>query len=131
MPNEGFCGWQFWEMLEGGRAICFDSDSVPFNPIIEIVSTHKYVIKQSALFEFNVSEGRLLVCSLNLKESDPAAVWFKNEILSYIKSDRFRPIDTIDTDTLRTFANTKLIKTAANTNLAFNPNDKTATRRKK
>jgi len=131
MPNEGFCGWQFWEMVEGGKAICFDGDNVPFNPIVEIVSTHKYVVKQAALFELNVAKGRLFVCSLSLKGSDPAAVWFKNEIASYMQSDAFNPKDRVDLDTLRAFANTKVIKTAANTNLAFNPNDKTAVRKKK
>ncbi|MBQ6846212.1 MAG: hypothetical protein IJO61_03690, partial [Oscillospiraceae bacterium] len=131
MPNDGFCGWQFWEMVEGGKAICFDCDKVPFNPIVEIVSTHKYVMKQAALFELNVAGGRLFVCSLNLKDSDPAAAWLKNEIANYMQSDDFNPKDEIEISDLRSFANTKIIKTAANTNLAFNPNDKTAVRKKK
>ena len=131
MPNEGFCGWQFWEMVEGGKAICFDADAVPFNPIIEIVSPHKYVVKQSALFEFNVAGGRLMVCSFNMKDSDPAASWLKSEILNYMNSEEFNPADTIAIENLRAFANTKIIKTAADINLAFNPNDKTAVRKKK
>lgn len=131
MPNEGFCGWQFWEMLEGARAVCFDTESVPFNPIIEIVSTHKYAIKQSALFEFNVSGAKLLVCSLNLKDTDPSAVWLKNEILEYMQSNQFAPVSTIDFNAMHEFADTKLTKTTANTNFAFNPNDKTALRKNK
>jgi len=131
MPNEGFCGWQFWEMLEGGKTICFDNDKVPFSPIVEVVSTHKYVVKQASLFELNAAGGRLMVCGLNMKESDPAASWFKSEILAYMNSDKFNPQNSIDADALRSFASTKVIKTAANNNLAFNPNDKTAVRKKK
>ena len=131
MPNDGFCGWQFWEMIEGGKAISFETDKVPFNPIIEVVSTHKYAIKQAALFEFNVGEGKLLVCSLKLKDSDPAAVWFKNELISYASGDSFNHECTITADELRALTEVKLIKTAANTNLAFNPNDKTAVRKNK
>lgn len=131
MPNEGFCGWQFWEMIEGGKAVCFDNNEVPFNPIVEIVSTHKYVVKQSSLFEFNAAGGRLFVCAFNMKDSDPAAAWLKNEIIKYMQSDAFEPKDEVSLEALRAFANTKVIKTAANTNLAFNPNDKTAVRKKK
>lgn len=50
MPHEGFCSWQFEKMLEGGKAICFETDEVPFNPIIEVASTHKYVIRDEVNF---------------------------------------------------------------------------------
>jgi len=131
MPHDGFCGWEFAKMLEGGNAICFETDEVPFNPVIEVVSTHKYAIRQAALFEFNVGNGRLLVCSFDFKENDPAAIWFKNKLISYAQSDKFEPQDTISTAQLRSLINAKVKKAAANTNLAFNPNDKTAVRKKR
>ena len=62
IPHQGFCSWQFASMLDGGEAVCFESDDVPFNPIIEVVSTHKYVIKKAALFEFSAFNGRCVVC---------------------------------------------------------------------
>ena len=130
MPHEGFCGWQFGKLLEGGEAVCFESDSVPFDPIIEVVSTHKFVIRQSALFEFNALNGRLLVCSLNFTETDPAAVWLKQQIISYAQSEEFEPKHTLDEEQLMALISGKVTKTAENVNLAFNPNDKTATRRK-
>ena len=55
----------------------------------------------------------------------------KNRIISYVKSNKFVPKDTVTIEDINRFASTKLIKTAANTNLAFNPNDKTAVRKKK
>ena len=131
MPHDGFCGWQFARMLEGGNAVCFETDEVPFNPIIEVVSTHKYVIRQAAFFEFNVGKGRLIVCSFDFKDDDPAAMWFKNKLISYAESDNFNPKDTITTAQLRGLINSKVKKAAANTNLAFNPNDKTAVRGRK
>ena len=97
----------------------------------KIVSTHKYVVKQATLFELSVAGGRLFVCAFNMKGSDPAAAWLKNEIIKYMQCDKFEPKDEISLETLREFANTRVIKTAANTNLAFNPNDKTAVRKKK
>lgn len=129
LPHEGFCGWQFAQMLEGGHAVCFESDAVPFHPIIEVVSTHKYVIRQAALFEFRALGGRLLVCSLNLSDNDPAAQWLKGQLIAYAQSDAFDPQDYIDEQQLLALIKTNVKKAAANTNLAFNPNDKTATRK--
>lgn len=131
MPNEGFCGWQFSELMEGGRAVCFETDALPFNPIIEVVATHKFAIRQAALFEFQVMGGRLLVCSLNFKENDPAARWLLNQLILYAQSEEFSPKDSLDAQQLYALANSKVKKAAANTNLAFNPNDKTAVRKKK
>ncbi len=130
IPHEGFCGWQFSDMLEGGEAVCFEAD-VPFNPIVEVVSTHKYAIKQAALFEFKALNGKLLVCSLNLNETDPGAMWLKARLTEYMGSENFNPKDTIDEKGLIALSNSKVVKTAGNTNLAFNPNDKTAMRKKR
>jgi len=130
MPHDGFCGWQFESLLEKGNAVCFECENVPFNPIVEVVSTHKFAIKQSALFEFDALCGKLVVCSFNFNESDPAANWLKNKLVSYMNSDRFNPSDSIDANQLDALINSKVIKVAGNNNMAFNPNDKTAVRKK-
>ena len=131
MPHGGFCSWQFAPMIENGNAVCFETEDVPFNPIIEMVSTHKNVIRESCLFEFEALNGKLLVCSLNIDADDPGAKWFKNEIITYAKSDSFMPKDYIDNDGLDALINTLAVKSEANKNFAFNANDKTATRKNK
>ena len=129
LPHEGFCGWQFVNMLEGGKAVCFKSGDIEFDPIIEVVSTHKYVIRQSALFEFSALNGRLLVCSLNLDQSDPAAKWLRRRLISYALSSEFDPKHYIDEKGLISLAKGRVAKADSNNNLAFNQNDKTATRK--
>ncbi len=129
MPHDGSCGWQFFDMLEKGSAVCFETDLVPFNPIIEVVSSHKNVIRQSVLFEFKALNGKLLVCSLNFSNNTPASKWFKKEILSYVKSNAFCPGDSIDEQALDALVTTLSKKAEANKNFAFNANDKTATRK--
>ena len=130
LPHDGFCGWQFGELLEGGNAVCFESDEVPFNPIVDVASVHKYAIRQSALFEFNVFDGRLLVCSFNFKDKDPGAKWLKAKLVSYAQSEDFNPKDTLDEKQLYALINGKVKKAVANSNFAFNPNDKTSKRKK-
>lgn len=130
MPHDGFCGWQFNKMLENGSAICFENDNVPFEPIIEVASTHKFAIKQSILFEFEILKGKILVCGFNFDETDPGSMWFKSRIISYAGSKEFNPKINISFDTLRLLAGVKVAQTAENTNFAFNQNDITAIRKR-
>lgn len=153
LPHEGFCGWQFRRLLENGNAVCFEDDSVPFDPIIELASTHKYAIREAALFEFRVLNGRLLVCSLcfdnvsrggvsktewgdprihtKFEKDDPAALWLKNRLIAYAQSAEFDPVHYLDEKQLFALTNASFVEAAANTNFALNANDKTAFRRKK
>ena len=129
MPHEGFCGWQFAGMLEGGSAVVLESDRVPFAPAIEVVSTHKYAIRQGALFEFRALNGRLLVCSLRLSPEDPGANWLKGRLAEYMAGESFAPAPMLDEQGLRELAKGKTRKLESNTNFAFNVNDKTAVRK--
>ena len=131
LPHEGFCGWQFRRLMEGAKAVCFENESIPFDPIIEVASSHKYVIRQAALFEYRVGSGRLLVCGLNFSDSDPAARWLKNQLIAYANSDAFDPEYALTEDGLMTLINASVTAAAKNTNVAFNANDKTAVRKKK
>ncbi|MBQ3012447.1 MAG: beta galactosidase jelly roll domain-containing protein [Clostridia bacterium] len=131
MPHESFCSWQFNSLLEKGRAICFEADGVPFDPIVEVVSTHKNVIRQAALFEFSVLAGRLIVCGFNFSELDPAAVWLKNEIIKYAQSKDFVPKQVVGENEIRALIHGKVSVGVGNTNFALNLNDKTAIRKKK
>jgi hypothetical protein len=131
LPHEGFCSWQFEGLMEGGRAVILESESVPFDPIVEVVSPHKNVIRQAALFEYAALRGRLIVCGFKFGEGDAAARWLKNEIINYALSDKFAPKQKIDAEGLSSLIHGRVVRGAANANFAFNPNDKTARRKKK
>lgn len=124
MPHEDFCSWQFAELLEGGSAVFFETDGVPFNPIIEVVSTHKCIFRQAALFEFNALNGRLVVASFDFKENDPASKWLFSQLLSYMEGDGFNPKDMVTQDGLMALANWKPRRIESNRNFACNANDK-------
>ena len=130
LPHEGFCGWQFRRLLEGAKAVCFP-DGVPFDPIIEVVSTHKNVIKQAALFEFRILQGKLLVCTLCLDDCNPVARWLKAALIKYVRSEDFRPAHQLDEAQLGLLTEARTVKVTKNTNKAMNLNDKTAIRKKK
>ena len=64
--HEGFCSWQFRNMLDGGKSAVLDLADIPFEPLVEAVSTYKYAHREALIFEYRIGEGRLLVCTLNL-----------------------------------------------------------------
>ncbi len=131
LPHDGYCGWQFSGLLEGGAAVCFGCEDIPFDLIVEVVSTHKYVIKQAALFEISAMNGRLLVYGFNFDDANPAAQWLKYEILKYMNSSDFKPKNNVSRKSLLKFLHSDIKYAAANKNFAFNQNDKTAVRKMK
>jgi hypothetical protein len=128
MPNEGFCGWQFDNLMDGGNAVCFWDKAVPFNPIVEVVSCHKYAIRQAALFEFSAFEGRCVVCTLNTNNGITGE-FMKSELIKYMKSEDFNP-EKFTEEQLSKLIHGQGQSVMGNVNLAFNPNDKTAVRKK-
>ena len=123
IPHDGFCGWQFSSLMNGGSAVCFESDNVIFDPIVEVVSTHKYVIRQSSLFEFSALNGKLIVCTMNFNNDDPASAYLKSEIINYALSDEFKPKNKLSQSDIGELIHTKVRVFIDDNNLAFNAND--------
>jgi hypothetical protein len=122
MPHEGFCGWQFRRLMQDGAAVQLEA-GVPFDPIIEVASSDKYLIRQAMLFEYKVGEGRLLVCSFAFNANDPAATWLKAHLEAYAASDAFTPKQSLTPDQLRAVIDAPLFSAEANKNFALDPDD--------
>ena len=122
MPHEGYCGWQFRRLMEGGHSVQLEA-GVPFDPIVDVASSAKFVIRQSSLFEYRVGEGRLLVCSFNFTDADPAAKWLKSRLVEYAASGDFNPVQAITSGQLRAVLEAPLLTGAKNDNRARNPAD--------
>ena len=122
MPHEGFCGWQFRRLMQNGAAVQLEA-GVPFDPIIEVASSDKYLIRQAMLFEYKVGEGRLLVCSFAFGANDPAAAWLKARLEAYAASDAFNPKQILTPDQLRAVIDAPLFSAEGNKNVALNPDD--------
>ncbi len=131
LPHEGFCSWQFSELMRGGKSIVLEGGKKNDIPIVEIIPTHKNHVNQGSLFEYNALGGKLIVCGFNFRENDPAACWLKNEIIKYAMGDEFEPKNTIDREDLNALIDREEVTWVGNSNAAFNPNDKTAVRIKK
>ena len=122
LPHDGYCGWQFRRLMEGGRAVQLEA-GVPFDPIIDIASSVKFPIRQAGLFEYRVGEGRLLVCSFAFGGKDPAAAWLRARLEDYAASDVFNPGQSLTPEQLHAVINAPLLSGAQNQNRARNPGD--------
>lgn len=99
-PHDGWCDWQFRNLLRTGAAVIGDDLPLPFDPVIEIVGNYKLIHKQAALFECRVGEGVLLVCGLDLSTPDAAAAWLRARLLGYL-ADNPQPAHRLDSAWLR------------------------------
>lgn len=90
-PHEGYCDWQFYALFRGARVVHFDAFPEAFDPILDVASSYKHPLRQAAIFEWRVGPGRLLVCSLNLAPTDPAAAYLRRQILDYAAGPAFQP----------------------------------------
>ena len=122
-PHEGFCSWQFREMMNGGASVLLDIPSMPYEPIIEIASAYKNARREALVCEYKFGEGKLFVCGLNMRESDPGARWLKARMLSYVYSKEFDPEITLTEQQLLTLTGASSLLSDSNTNEARNLND--------
>jgi hypothetical protein len=122
-PHQGYCGWQFREMMTEAKASVLDLTRLSHAPIIDIASTYKNAHREALLFEYAVGSGKLLVCTLNLQSSDPAACWLMAQMMEYASGDRFRPRDAITLEELADLCSGQTIAQGTNTNEAQNAND--------
>ena len=123
IPNDGFCGWQFRNMLNEGYSVALDLTEIEYKPIIEIASSYKYARREGVMFEYKVGKGKLFVCSLNLPEFDNGAKYLKSAILNYALSEKFDPQIALTDEQLYKLCHLEPVVVIENTNEAFNAND--------
>ena len=121
-PHSGGMEWQFFSMMEKGASVLFEDGRLPFDPIIEVIPCYKNILRQAAVFEMRVDQGRLLVCSLTMKPEDPAAAWLLGRFLDYMAGAAFQPRKAVTAEALAAYmgADTGL-QALAGTDQALDP----------
>ncbi|HPO14700.1 MAG TPA: discoidin domain-containing protein [Candidatus Hydrogenedentes bacterium] len=103
-PNDGHTGWQWWSLLNGSTIMNLDSLPSEVNPVVQVVDDWNKNRRLGAVFEANVGQGKLLVCSLGdiaTPAKDPAEFWFIESLLNYVQSDMFNPAVMIDAQSIK------------------------------
>jgi len=91
LPHEGWCDLQFQKLLEHGTCVEFNKIPATFDPIVEVVSSYKYIRLQAAMWEAQTEGGRLMVAGFNFDLNDPASVALLDGLFEYVQSGEFKP----------------------------------------
>jgi hypothetical protein len=124
-PHAGYCGRQFEFMLNESKSVVLEVDGIPHEPILDIASSYKNARREAMMAEYRVGRGKLLICSLHLTDSDPAAVWLRNRILTYAMGEDFNPDQALTEAQFAALCKASPVVVSRNTNEAMNKNDVT------
>ena len=103
-PTEFHSNWQWWYLLHRAGAMILDETPENLRPIVQVIDDWYTNRKLAVLFEASVESGKLMVCSLNLKNDlnqNPVARQMLHSILRYMGSDRFLPAVTLSAGQVR------------------------------
>ena len=93
-PTESHSNWQWWELIHRSAAMLLDGLPTTLRPIVQPIDDWHQNRRLGLLFEAKVNDGRLMVCSADLRtdmQQRPAARQFLRSLLAYMASDQFDP----------------------------------------
>lgn len=102
-PTDGTTDWQWWELVDGARALVLDGLPDGVRPLVQPIDTWFEARRLGALVEARVGRGRIVVSSLNLDPDGdrPAARAFRASLLAYMAGARFAPATVLEGDDIR------------------------------
>jgi hypothetical protein len=98
-PTEFHSNWQWFRLINNSRSFMLHQTPLSYRPIVQVIDNFERNHKLGLIFECNVSNGKLLICGINLQamtgtaESDQLLY----SIIQYMESDDFLPSNTFTT----------------------------------
>lgn len=92
-PCEEYSTYQWWNIVSNSRSIILDNTSKDFRPIVQTIDNFERNHKLGLVFECNVLNGKLLICTCDLEKiSDKIeGKQFLYSIINYLRSEEFKP----------------------------------------
>ena len=98
-PTEYHSNWQWWDPVTHSQAMIIDDLPPDLKPLIQPIDTWFENRRLALAFEAKSDKGKLLVCSINMKDSldqRPVTKQLLSSILKYMNSDEFNPEIQVD-----------------------------------
>lgn len=98
-PTDDYTGLQWWEIIHHEQVMELNNFPAQFQPVIQPIDTWFINRKLGILFEANIGEGKIMVCSADLQndmENRPVARQLYYSILKYMNSHLFFPEFSLD-----------------------------------
>jgi hypothetical protein len=98
-PTEFHSNWQWWDPVSHSQAMILDGFPSDLKPLIQPIDTWFENRRLALAFEAKCDNGKLVVCSINMKDSldqRPATKQLLSSMLKYMNSESFDPRINID-----------------------------------
>jgi hypothetical protein len=98
-PTDNWSSLQWWELLNKATVMNFNEFPKDFQPTVQSIDTWFVSRKAGMLFEAKVLNGKLLMTTIDITsnlETRIVARQLRKSIVEYMKSDKFRPGNTIN-----------------------------------
>lgn len=100
-PTDIFGDWQWYEPLQGARALLINRFSEALRPIVQPIATIDLPERLALMFEARIGTGRLFVCTIDLlKKQDAASRQLLQAIYAYVSSADFSPCTVLSSEIL-------------------------------
>ena len=100
-PTGFYADWQWHDLLEKSEALLINEAPADFRPIVQFVPDFNSNKKYAAIFEAKVGKGKLLFCSIDLRndlDNRREAKQLLHSLISYMNSDEFLPANKVAGD---------------------------------
>ncbi|MHB8522416.1 MAG: sugar-binding domain-containing protein [Limisphaerales bacterium] len=103
-PTDYHSNWQWWYLVSRSGAMILDDLPPKVRPIVQVIDDWFTNRKLGLVFEAKVGPGKLLVCSIDLKnglDKNPVARQLRHSLLRYMAGRRFQPATRLTAEQAR------------------------------
>ena len=103
-PTEYHSNWQWWDPVSHSQAMILNDFPEKLKPLIQPIDTWFENRRLALAFEAKSNGGKIIVCSIDLKdisEDRPVSKQLLGSVLKYMNSDQFNPLTEIKIDQVR------------------------------
>jgi hypothetical protein len=103
-PTEYHSNWQWWDPVTHSQAMIINDLPVELKPLIQPIDTWFENRRLALAFEAKCNKGKLMVCSINMKDSidqRPVTKQLLSSVLNYMNSEKFDPQTEINLKLVR------------------------------
>jgi len=103
-PTDFYSNWQWQDLLDHSKPVVLDELEGSITPIVRSIDDWNLCRKLAVLFEVHIGKGRLLLCSMDIRndlDKRPVARQLRSSLLRYMESDAFKPVASVSVEAVR------------------------------
>jgi hypothetical protein len=103
-PTEYHSNWQWWDPVSHSQVMVLNGFPANLKPLIQPIDTWFENRRLALVFETRTSGGKLMVCSIDLKEKideRPVSKQLMSSLIKYMNTQSFNPQIEVDISNIR------------------------------